>query len=55
MTLHEAVTNQAVAVMDKAALGLALEQNKPIIVFNPMVDGNIARVVAGEPIGTKIS
>ena len=28
MTLQEAVVNQAVAVMDKAALGLALEQRE---------------------------
>jgi uridylate kinase len=54
MSLQEAVSNQAIAVMDKAALGLALEQNKPLIVFNPMLDGNIARVIAGEQIGTKI-
>ena len=55
MSFSEAVSNQAVAVMDKAALGLALEQRKPLIVFNPLVEGNIAQVVAGEPIGTQIS
>ena len=55
MTLEEAVSNQAIAVMDKAALGLALEQQKPLVVFNPMEPGNIARLVAGEAIGTKIS
>jgi uridylate kinase len=54
MSLHEAVSNQAVAVMDKAALGLALEQKKPLIVFNPMVVGNIAKVVSGEQLGTNI-
>ncbi|HSX04905.1 MAG TPA: UMP kinase [Candidatus Saccharimonadales bacterium] len=55
MSFDEAVANQAVAVMDKAALGLALEQKKPLIVFNPQATGNIARVIAGEAIGTKIS
>lgn len=54
MTLDDAVTNQAIAIMDKAALGLALEQDKPLIVFNPMLAGNIARVVSGELVGTKI-
>ncbi len=54
MSLHEAVTNQAVKVMDKAALGLALEQDKPIIVFNPMTPDNLAKIVAGEAVGTKI-
>lgn len=55
MTFHEAVSSQAVAVMDKAALGLALEQKKRLIVFNPMEPGNLAAVVTGEPIGTSIS
>ena len=55
MTLAEAVANQAVAVMDKAALGLALEQHKPLIVFNPMTKGNLAAAVGGEAIGTQIS
>jgi uridylate kinase len=55
MSFQDAVSNQAVAVMDKAALGLALEQKKQLIVFNPMQENNIARVVAGETIGTKIS
>lgn len=55
MTLEEAVTNGAIAVMDKAALGLALEQKQPIVVFNPMVEGNVARVVTGKTVGTKIN
>jgi uridylate kinase len=55
MSFHEAVSNQAVAVMDKAALGLALEQKKPLLVFNPMTPGNIAQAVSGKPLGTKIS
>lgn len=55
MTFQDAVENQAVAVMDKAALGLALEQRKPLVVFNPMVENNIASVVSADHIGTKIS
>jgi uridylate kinase len=55
MSFQEAVENQEVKVMDKAALGLAMEQNKPIIVFNPFTSGNIINVVAGNQIGTKIS
>jgi len=55
MSFDEAVSNQAVTVMDKAALGLALEQKKPLIVFNPLTKGTLARVVAGEAVGTKIS
>jgi uridylate kinase len=55
MSFDEALNNGMIKVMDKAALGLALEQRKPIVVFDPMIENNIARVVAGEPIGTKIS
>ncbi|HSX30809.1 MAG TPA: UMP kinase [Candidatus Saccharimonadales bacterium] len=54
MSWHDAVASQAVAVMDKAALGLALEQRKPLIVFNPMTPGNLAAAVAGKAIGTQI-
>jgi uridylate kinase len=55
MTLDEAVMDQAIKVMDKAALGLAHEQKKPLIVFNPMTEGNIARVMSGDNVGTRIS
>jgi uridylate kinase len=55
MSFEESLNNVDITVMDKAALGLALEQHKPLIIFNPMVEGNIARVVTGENIGTKIS
>lgn len=55
MSFDEAVSNDAIKVMDKAALGLALEHKLPIIVFNALSDQNIAQVAAGERIGTKIS
>jgi uridylate kinase len=54
MSFDEAVSNGAITVMDKAALGLAMDHQLHVIVFNPMSDGNIARVAAGESIGTKI-
>lgn len=52
---RHAVTNDAIKVMDKAALGLAMEQNIPVIVFDAMQSGNLAGVIQGEPIGTKVS
>lgn len=55
VTFQQAVENPQIKVMDKAALGLAMEQEMPVIVFNPMEAGNILRVVQGEAIGTKIS
>jgi uridylate kinase len=41
--------------MDKAAMGLAMEHELPVIVFDAMTADNIKRLVAGEAVGTKIS
>jgi len=54
ISFDEAVSNGAIQVMDKAALGLAMEHQLPTVVFNALDDGNIGRVIAGEAIGTKI-
>lgn len=54
LSFREAVTNPEIKVMDKAALGLAMEQKKPLIVFDLHKDGNILRAVSGEQIGTFI-
>jgi len=54
MSFDEAVSNGAIKVMDKAALGLAMEHTLPTIVFNPLTEKNILRAAAGEPVGTKI-
>lgn len=51
----DAVSDNAIKVMDKAALGLAMEQNMPIIVFDAMQPDNIATAVRGETTGTLIS
>lgn len=55
VTFQQAVEQPQIKVMDKAALGLALEQNMPVTVFNPMSADNILRAAKGEDIGTKIS
>ena len=52
---QQAVENDQIKVMDKAALGLAMEQNMPVIVFELENDGNILLAASGEPIGTKVS
>ncbi len=54
MSFDDAVSSRDIMVMDKAALGLAMEQNKPIVVFDAMVEGNLARLAGGEQIGTII-
>jgi uridylate kinase len=41
-------------VMDATAVSLCMENKLPILVFNVRDEGNIRRVVIGEPIGTTI-
>jgi uridylate kinase len=41
--------------MDMTALAMCNENKVPVIVFDYKVPGNIARVVAGERIGTLVS
>lgn len=52
---QKAIETPTIHIMDKAALGLAMEQHKPIIVFDLFGDDNLRRVVEGEAIGTTIS
>jgi uridylate kinase len=54
MSFQQAVADGAIRVMDKAALGLAMEEHKPILVFDLMTEGNIRRAALGEPVGTLI-
>ena len=42
-------------VMDTAAFAMCREQKMPIVVFNLMKPGNIARVLRGEAVGTRIN
>ena len=55
ISFQEAVENKAISVMDKAALGLAMEQQMPVIVFDAMKEDNLLRASRGENIGTIIS
>ena len=55
MSFEEALSNVAVQVMDKAAIGLALEHDMPIIVFNPMESDNFLKVSQGQKVGSLIS
>jgi uridylate kinase len=40
--------------MDATAVSLSMENKLPIIVFDLREEGNIRRVVTGEPIGTLV-
>ena len=55
MSFQEAVENKHISVMDKAALGLAMEQSMPITVFDAMIEDNLLRVANGEQVGTLIA
>lgn len=52
---QQAVADDAIKIMDKAAMGLAMEQHMPIVVFDASVDGNLVKAAAGQKIGTTIS
>ncbi len=54
MTFEQALNNRAIQVMDKAAIGLAMDHDMPIIVFDPMEKDNILKVCSGQQVGTKI-
>jgi uridylate kinase len=54
MSFDEAVKNDAIKVMDKAALGLALEQNMPITVFDALQPDNLLKLCQGQQVGTRI-
>jgi uridylate kinase len=55
LTYQKAVEDDNIKVMDKAALGLAMEQHMPLIIFDAMQPGAIASVIRGDVVGTKIS
>src|SRR6476661_9438148 len=52
---HREVLEQGLAVADATAFSLCMDNRMPIIVFNLLTEGNIARAVAGERIGTLVS
>lgn len=55
LSLREAVEQPGIRVMDQAAIALAADHNQSIVVFALLAEGNIARAIAGEPVGTTIS
>ena len=49
---YEQVLRDDLKVMDMTAIGMCLDNNLPILVFNFKKEGNIERAIAGETIGT---
>jgi uridylate kinase len=52
---HREVLERHLKVADATAFSLCMDNNMPIIVFNLLTEGNIARAVRGERIGTLVS
>lgn len=55
LSFQQAVEDNSIKIMDKAALGMAMEHQMPIIVFDAMKHLNISRAAKGQEVGTKIS
>lgn len=52
---YDTVLKRGLRVMDAAGIALAKEDNKPILVMDMTVPGNIKKAVRGEQVGTLIS
>jgi uridylate kinase len=55
VSFQQAVEDNGIKVMDKAALGLAMEHNMPLVIFNPMQPGNLLKIIEGQQVGTRIT
>jgi len=51
---HGECVQRQLKVMDTTAFTLCMENNLPIIVYNLKEQGNLKRVLSGEPIGTLV-
>jgi uridylate kinase len=49
------VIQRGLKVADATAISLCMDNKLPVVVFNMLVEGNIARAVGGERIGTLVS
>jgi uridylate kinase len=52
---YREVLERDLKVMDATAISLCMDNKLPIVVFNIRQDGNIRKVIHGEPIGTLVS
>jgi uridylate kinase len=48
------ILREGYQVMDATAISLCMENKLPIIVFDLWEEGNIRRVVTGEPVGSLV-
>ena len=52
---HREVLEQGLKVADATAFSLCMDNKMPMLVFNLLTEGNIARAIAGERIGTLVT
>jgi uridylate kinase len=52
---HAEVIERGLKVADATSFSLCMDNSMPMLVFNLLTEGNIARAVAGEPIGTLVA
>jgi uridylate kinase len=52
---YSEVISRGLKVADATAISLCMDNSLPIVVFDLLAEGNIARAVAGEKIGTLVS
>lgn len=55
LDFNKAITNREIEILDNSALSLCMDHKIPVLVFNLNVEGNIAKAVSGEKLGTLIS
>jgi uridylate kinase len=55
LSFQKAIEDGSIKVMDKAALGLAMELGMPVIVYDAMTPDNLLNIVKGKSVGTKVS
>lgn len=55
VSFQQAIEDRDIKVMDKSALGLAMEQNMPIVIYDIKQAGALFKIAQGEHIGTRVS
>ena len=48
------ILNRGLKVMDSTAISLCMDNRLPLVIFNVGTQGNLMRVVEGEPVGTLV-
>jgi uridylate kinase len=52
---HREALERGLKVADATAFSLCMDNQMPMLVFNLLIQGNIARAVSGENIGTLVT